>query len=594
MRFLAKAIIVAMALAFALAATVSFAAGESDSAGAAAAADKKYVTDPTNGKVYTAPEYGGTLTYGASWEPPNSDAMIGGIGAGSAASGVVEKLGIANWGIDRSVNDLANEFLLEDQFAPALAESWDIPDPSTYIFHIRQGVRWHDKAPMNGRELTAEDVVYNFERWRTSDQNTRYPDLSWESVTATDRYTVEVKLQDPPLDALLVLIDDNIGFINAPEAIEQHGDVADWRNLVGTGPFMLTDWVDGSSMTWVKNPDYWGHDEKYPDNRLPYIDELVRLIMPDQATRVSAMRTGQIDYLAHNGHGQFSTVDPIDSLQRTNPELRVNAYYFRGGEGAAFNLTKPPFDDIRVRHAIQMAVDLETINNTYYKGWMRPEPMGSLQSRSPDLRFRMRSGPRRSSSTTGTTRKLPRSSSTRPGIRAAPTASDSRSATSSPTPTSVGHREIVQGYLAEIGVEVEIRQQDWSTIRANAGGGKGDYDGISTWSQGTPYRPLIMLHHTASGAANNIAGLSDPEYDALIEQLKVAATAEEHQRLGREADFWLVKNHIVMWGGLNPWFNVTQPWLQGFDGDFYMGVWNKNAVYARLWIDQALKREMGG
>ena len=584
---------VSMALAFALAATVSFAAGESDSAGAAAAADKKYVTDPTNGKVYTAPEYGGTLTYGASFEPPNSDAMIGGIGAGSAASGVVEKLGIANWGIDRSVNNLANEFLLEDQFAPALAESWDIPDPSTYIFHIRQGVRWHDKAPMNGRELTAEDVVYNFERWRTSDQNTRYPDLSWESVTATDRYTVEVKLQDPPLDALLVLIDDNIGFINAPEAIEQHGDVADWRNLVGTGPFMLTDWVDGSSITWVKNPDYWGHDEKYPENRLPYIDELVRLIMPDQATRVSAMRTGQIDYLAHNGHGQFSTVDPIDSLQRTNPELRVNAYYFRGGEGAAFNLTKPPFDDIRVRHAIQMAVDLDTINNTYYKGWMRPEPMGSLQPFTgfaipyaewpEEVKQYYRYDPEAAEKLLDEA-GYPRGAD---GIRF--TISDIIA-----NPTSVGHREIVQGYLAEIGVEVEIRQQDWSTIRANAGGGKGDYDGISTWSQGTPYRPLIMLHHTASGAANNIAGLSDPEYDALIEQLKVAATAEEHQRLAREADYWLVENHIFMWGGLNPWFNVTQPWLQGFDGDFYMGVWNKNAVYARLWIDQALKREMGG
>ena len=138
---------------------------------------------------------------------------------------------------------------------------------------------------------------------------------------------------DPPLDALLVLIDDNLGFVNAPEAIEQHGDVADWRNLVGTGPFMLTDWVDGSSMTWVKNPDYWGHDEKYPENRLPYIDELVRLIMPDQATRISAMRTGQIDYLAHNSNGRFATVDPVESLQRTNPELRVNAFYFhRGGE----------------------------------------------------------------------------------------------------------------------------------------------------------------------------------------------------------------------------------------------------------------------
>ena len=71
---------VSMALAFALAATVSFAAGDSDSAGAAAAAEKKYVTDPTNGQVYTAPEYGGTLPIGSSFEPPNSDAMIGGTG----------------------------------------------------------------------------------------------------------------------------------------------------------------------------------------------------------------------------------------------------------------------------------------------------------------------------------------------------------------------------------------------------------------------------------------------------------------------------------------------------------------------------------
>ena len=296
---------VSMALAFALVATVSFAAGADDSAGAAAAADKKYVTDPTNGKVYTAPEYGGTLTHAGVFEPPNSDAMIGGVGVGYAVSGVVEKLGIANWGMDRSVNNLKNEYLLEDQFTGALAESWDVPDPRTYIFHIRQGVRWHDKAPMNGRELTADDVVYNFNRYRTTDQPSRLDELPYESITATDRYTVEVKLQDPRLDALLVLIDDNLAFMHAPEVVEQHGDVADWRNLVGTGPFMLTDWVEGSSLTWVKNPDYWGHDEKYPENRLPYVDEVVKLIIPDQATRVSAMRTGKVDYLGHNANSQF-------------------------------------------------------------------------------------------------------------------------------------------------------------------------------------------------------------------------------------------------------------------------------------------------
>ena len=579
-----------MALAFALVATVSFAAGESDSAGAAAAAEKKYVTDPTNGQVYTAPEYGGTLTYGAGWEPPNSDAMIGGIGAGSAASGVVEKLGIANWGIDRSVNNLANEFLLVDHFTGALAESWDVPDPQTYVFHIRQGVRWHDKAPMNGRELTAEDVVYNFNRWRTSDQNTRLDELPYESITATDRYTVEIKLQDPPLDVLLVLIDDNIAFMNAPEVIDQHGDVADWRNLVGTGPFMLTDWVEGSAITWAKNPDYWGHDEKYPDNRLPYVDEVVRLIMPDQATRVSAMRTGKIDYLAHNGHGQFYTVDAVESLERTNPELRVNAYYFRAGESAGFNVTMPPFDDIRVRHAIQMAIDLDTINTTYYKGWMRPEPMGSIQPFTgysipfaewpEEVKQYYRYDP------AGAEKLLddagyPRGAD---GIRF-------KTADTVLNPASIGHHEIVQGYLAEIGVEVAIRQSDWPTFQASFQ--RSDYEGMGNWSQGTPYRPLIILTGPSTGHASNVPGLSDPAYDALIEQLQVAATEEEYQRLGREADFWLVENHTFLWGGLNPWFNVTQPWVQGFAGDFYMGVWNKNAVYARLWIDQALKKEMG-
>ena len=59
-------------------------------------------------------------------------------------------------------------------------------------------------------------------------------------------------------------------------------------------------------------------------------------------------------------------------------------------------------------------------------------------------------------------------------------------------------------------------------------------------------------------------------------------------------DFNLVKNHVFLWMPHSPRFNVTQPWVQGYDGDFYMGVWNKNAVYARLWIDQAMKREMGG
>ena len=95
---------VAILIGLALTATGLWAAGAEEEP--AAAADKKYVTDPTNGKVVTAPEYGGTLTFVYQYEPPNADMSIAGYGASKAVSGVIEKLGHANWAIDRSVNDL--------------------------------------------------------------------------------------------------------------------------------------------------------------------------------------------------------------------------------------------------------------------------------------------------------------------------------------------------------------------------------------------------------------------------------------------------------------------------------------------------------
>ena len=152
----------------------------------------------------------------------------------------------------------------------------------------------------------------------------------------------------------------------------------DWRKLVGTGPFELTDWVEGHSLTWTKNPDYWGTDEKYPRNRLPYIDTLRGLVMKDEATRFAALRSGKVDYIGHNAGSSIKTPDAVESLQRTNPDLKVWPYYFRSNAGMAYDVTKPPFNDIRVRKALQMAVDLETINQSYYKGLAIATPQGQI------------------------------------------------------------------------------------------------------------------------------------------------------------------------------------------------------------------------
>ena len=254
-----------------LTATGLWAAGGSDSDDSASAADKEMVLDPTTGEMVTAPQYGGTITFAVKREPPSTDVHFGG-GASRGVDGVAEKLGMVNWGIDRDVYDIRGAFFYYPSVSiltGRLAESWETPDPTTFVFHIRPGVHWHDKAPMNGRELTAQDIEYNFHRAlglgsgfteKNEGFNAGIVSLPIESVMATEDRTVVIKLTQPQPNALETVLTSWGTHMMPPEVIKQHGDVKDWRNLVGTGPFMLTDWVDGSSMTWTKNPDYWGFD----------------------------------------------------------------------------------------------------------------------------------------------------------------------------------------------------------------------------------------------------------------------------------------------------------------------------------------------
>ena len=113
----------------------------------------------------------------------------------------------------------------------------------------------------------------------------------------------------------------------APEVIKEHGDYADWRNVVGTGPYRLTDHVEDTSATWEKNPDYWGYDEKFPDNRLPYIDTLKSLLIADLSARLAAIRTGKIDMISNTGDAHISNIEHIESLQDTNPEIETWPVY---------------------------------------------------------------------------------------------------------------------------------------------------------------------------------------------------------------------------------------------------------------------------
>jgi len=119
----------------------------------------------------------------------------------------------------------------------------------------------------------------------------------------------------------LVTIQDN-----THEVVDKYGNMADWHNACGTGPFMLTDYVSGASATFVKNPNYWGTDPLHPENKLPYLDGVKVLFIQDNQTRLTAMRIGKIDFLGGFAEDGVQLDDALN-LMKTNPNLVYKSYY---------------------------------------------------------------------------------------------------------------------------------------------------------------------------------------------------------------------------------------------------------------------------
>ena len=590
----------AIALVLILSATGLWAAGAEEEP--AAAADKQYVTDPTTGKVVSAPEYGGTITYVKSIIPPSIDPYFLS-SAGIVISGVNEKLAIPNWGIDRAEYNFVGTILPLFATKGQLAESWETPDDTTIVLNIRKGVHWHDKAPMNGRELTAQDIEYNFHRLLGNKlTGTEFSDaepsaitdiiasVSFESITATDKWTVVFKLKEPHLGALKAILTGHHNFIMAREVVEQYGDVQDWRNVVGTGPFELTDYVEGSSLTYVKNPDYWGYDEKYPENRLPYVDEIRALISKEKATVLALVRSGKADYIGYVGDSQLITVDAAVSLQRTNPEMNLWPFSYRSENALTFNTQKSPWNDVRVRRAIQMAIDLETINQTYQQGWADTTPTGHtgkavieyitpFEEWPEELKQYYRYDPEGAEALLDEA-GYPRGAD---GVRF-------QTVYEHYDLFDLDYYQIVTEYLRAIGIGVEVKVVDRTSFIAIILEHK--MQGLTSASHNMDWCCVGPIGQAYSKAGWNPPNVQDPAFDAIYEAAVAATTIEDQKRLVKEADMYIIEKHWWIGGPRVPLFSVTQPWVIGYNGEIDGNI-DRHQHIARLWIDSELKKEMG-
>ena len=585
-------------LAFALVATVTFAAGEGEEA---AAAEKEMVLDPSTGEMVTAPEYGGTIRAVVNFKPEGIDPYFR-YSAGAFIGLVNEKLGVGDWAIDRSKVGYTTLFLPDEALVGQLAESWERPDPLTAVFKIRDGVFWHDKAPVNGRQLTAHDVAYSWQRLLFGvDGGEPSPDcpggfdicnIKWESVAATDDSTVVFKLQEPSVTAFSRMLVAEHGYIVAREVVDEFGDIQDWRNVTGTGPFQLTDVVEGSSWTYTKVDDYWGFDPKFPDNRLPYADTIEFLVVNDMTAITSLMRSGQADWIGFGLNSHLTSVDSAVNLQKTKPDLVLHPYAYRSETSFQFNNQKEPWNDIRVRQALSLAIDQESIAENYMQGWGDASPQGAtganvlgyavpFEEWPEETRQYYRYDPEEAERLLDDA-GYPRGED---GIRFSTIYSHYEF-------FDLGYYQIAMDYLRQIGIDVEI--EEITRAQNSEWGMNHGYPGLrsTVWAAEYP-SGLAPINSYWSQAGWRPQHVSDAMFDELYENALAATTVEEQQEWARQANLRIAEQLWTIRGPIAPLFGATQPWIKGYNGEGDVGGMQRSTVLMYLWVDQDLKRELG-
>ena len=250
---------------------------------------------------------------------------------------------------------------------PDLAERWEEPDDTTVVFHLRHGVRWQNRPPVNGRELTADDVKFTYDRFLTEKGNPlRFMLDPVDRVEVVDRYTVRFRLKEPFVWLLHMLANPTGTWIVAREVVEKFGDLRRAEAAIGTGAFILERYEPNVKTVFKPNPDYFRQGQ-------PWVEGVDWLVMEDEAAQLAAYRTGQVDCAPW--HQWVVRQQDLAELKKSHPHLMYQDFVSNVTTGFYMRTDKPPFNDVRVRRAISHAVDRQAIVDAVF---LRGEPTPAI------------------------------------------------------------------------------------------------------------------------------------------------------------------------------------------------------------------------
>jgi peptide/nickel transport system substrate-binding protein len=388
-------------------------------------------------------------------------------------------------------------------FTPALAERWDQPDPRTLIFHIRDGVTFHD-----GRPLTSRDVVWTINSMRDGTVITpkaaTYAAI--ESLEAPDARTVTLHLKHPDNFLLTNLSTGAVGIV--PEGSGREF----WRHPIGTGPFQFVTQQIDQDVVLERNPNSWGASPKVARVRFA--------VVPDAITESLELQKGSGDVAVNSL--------PTDSLPvlAKRPDLRVDDSGGTQIQYLAFNVRDPILKDTRVRQAISCAIDRDLIIRSLMRGYARP-----AQSMLPTSHWAFAAdGPRFDYDPTRAVRFLDEAgyAAGRDGVRFHLTIK---------TSTDEGTRllaAVLQQQLARVGIALDLRSYEFATFYADVT--RGAFQIYSLRWIGGNEQPDIFSYAFSTARFSpkgaNRGHYSNPRLDALLD-----SAAQNPDQAQRRADY---------------------------------------------------------
>ena len=471
---------------------------------------------------------------------------------------------------------------------PCLVESWDLPDKETCVLHVRKGVYFQDKPPVNGREMDAHDIVFSLNRLyfevSTAYLYTTVPeDKKPTSITATDKWTVVIKCPAAYMGINLRLFSDCAKIVPY-EMIDEYGDLQDWENACGTGPFLLTDYVPMSSVSLKRNPNYWGTDPFRPQNKLPYIDAIEALIIQDESTQLAAIRTGKADFIHYLGW------EDAEALKAKRPDVKI-AKYLKGNSWAAFmRLDKPelPFGDIRVRQALSMAIDRQGMIDDLYGGnaVLIGQPIPPY---GPFLRMYtpLEELPEKVQEIYTYNPEKAKELLAEAGY---PNGFESQIICLAPQ-QYVDMVTIMKECWAAIGVDVRLDVKEagvWNSITA---GRTHEEMSFRYCNNDTPSKLLDFLPESL----HNQSIVDDPHLNEVNQEIiaNIAVNDEKVFELMEEITPYILEQCWMIDLPLPYDFTAWWPWVGNFNGEYSIGYLNMWNFPKYIWIDEELKESMG-